>query len=94
MLKSRKKNFLARFVGLTVANVVSAAQKLVLVSLSSQKRGAEIRYTPWKVNRSLYSQSKEVNMRSLKQLVASIARLLIALSVSTRRFARIPPPTT
>ena len=61
------KNLFAPFVGLTVADVVSAAK---------------IRFTPWKVNRSLYSQSKEVIMRNMKKLVASIARLNPAGSLS------------
>ena len=54
------KKFLARFVGLTVADVVSAAK---------------IGFTPWRVNRSCHPQLKEVTMGIVKKLVASIAGL-------------------
>ena len=52
--------FLAPLVGLTVADVVSAAK---------------IRFAPRRVNHSKNPQIKEVNMSILKKLVASIARL-------------------
>ena len=52
--------FLARFVGLTVADVVSAAK---------------IGFAPWRVNRSCHPQLKEVTMGIVKKLVASIAGL-------------------
>ena len=58
-LMSLKKIF-APLVGLTVADVVSAAK---------------IRFAPRRVNHSKNPQIKEVNMSILKKLVASIARL-------------------
>ena len=59
------KKFLAPIVGLIVADVVSAVQKLVLAK-------AGIRFAPWRVNRSLHSQIKEVIMGIIKKLVASL----------------------
>ena len=69
------KKLFAPVVGLIVADVVSAVQKLVLANLSPRKRGAGIRFTPRRVNRSLHSQSKKVNMSMLKNLVASLVGL-------------------
>ena len=62
------KKFLAPIVGLIVADVVSAVQKLVLAK-------AGIRFAPWRVNRSLHSQIKEVIMGIMKKLVASLVGL-------------------
>ena len=65
------KKFLARFVGLTVANVVSAAK---------------IRFAQGWVNRSQNPQFREVPMFSImKKLVASIARLNPAGAVSAAK---------
>ena len=69
------KKLFAPVLGLIVADVVSAVQKLVLANLSPRKRGAGIRFTPRRVNRSLHSQSKKVNMSMLKNLVASVVGL-------------------
>ncbi len=66
------KQFLAPIVGLNVADVVSAIQKLVLANLSPRKRGAGIQFTQWRVNRSLHPQLKEVTMGILKKLLAPI----------------------
>ena len=65
------KKFLARFVGLTVANVVSAAK---------------IRFAQGWVNRSQNPQFREVPMFSImKKLFASIARLNLAGSLSAAK---------
>ena len=101
------KKLFAPVVGLIVAGVVSAVQKLVLANLSPRKRGAGIRFAPGRVNHSLHPQLKEVTMGILKKLVASVVGLkpagfwsaakmqsLPCRSASTRRFARIRPPTT
>ncbi len=65
------KKFLARFVGLTVANVVSAAKT---------------RFAPCRVNRSQNPQFREVPMFSImKKLFASIARLNPAGAVSAAK---------
>ncbi len=61
------KNFLARFVGLTVAGVVSAAK---------------IRFAPRRVNHSINPQIKEVNMGFIKKFVAFLGRLNLAGSLS------------
>ena len=57
------KKFLARFVGLTVADAVSAAK---------------IRFAPGRVNRSQHPQSKEVTMGMMKKFVASVVGLVPA----------------
>ena len=65
------KKFLARFVGLTVANVVSAAKT---------------RFAPCRVNRSQNPQFREVLMYCImKKFVASIARLNPAGSLSAAK---------
>ena len=61
------KKFLARFVGLTVAGVVSAAK---------------IRFAPRRVNHSINPQIKEVNMSFIKKFVAFLGRLNLAGSLS------------
>ena len=65
------KKCLARFVGLTVADAVSAVQKLVPAK-------AGIRFAPKRVNRSRHSQSKEVTMGMMKKFIASVVGLVQA----------------
>ena len=72
------KKCLARFVGLTVADVVSAVQKLVLAK-------AGIRFAPERVNRFHHSQLKEVIMYMIKKLVASLVGLNPAGSCSAAK---------
>ena len=59
------KKFVAPIVGLTVADAVSAVQKLVLAK-------AGIRFAPWRVNRSQHPQLKEVLMSKINKLFASL----------------------
>ena len=61
------KKFVAPVMGLSVADVVSAAK---------------IRFAPWRVNRSQHPQLKEVFMSSIKKLVAPVVGLIPAGSWS------------
>ncbi len=76
------KQFLTPILGLNVADVVSAVQKLVLANLSPRQRGAGIRFAPRRVNRSLHPLLKEVTMSILKKLVAPLVGLNMADVVS------------
>ena len=64
------KKFVAPVMGLSVADVVSAAK---------------IRFAPWRVNRSQHPQLKEVTMSIIMKLVASIVRLNPAGSLSAAK---------
>ena len=76
------KKFVAPVVGLSVADVVSAVQKLVLAK-------AGIRYAPWRVNRSQHPQLKEVFMSSIKKLVAPVVGLIPAGSWSAAKIQAV-----
>ena len=64
------KKFVAPVMGLTVADVVSAAK---------------IRFAPWRGNRSQHPQLKEVFMSSIKKLVAPVVGLIPAGSWSAAK---------
>ena len=68
------KKFVAPVVGLSVADVVSAAK---------------IRYAPWRVNRSQHPQLKEVFMSSIKKHVAPVVGLIPAGSWSAAKIQAV-----
>ncbi len=76
------KKFVAPVMGLSVADVVSAVQKLVLAK-------AGIRFAPWRVNRSQHPQLKEVFMSSIKKLVAPVVGLIPAGSWSAAKIQAV-----